>query len=57
MHHINDLNGTKQKLILLLNGDKADIWQLRTSNEFGRLAQVNRYGVKATDMMDFINKI
>ena len=56
MHDIYDSVGTKHKLTPLLNGDKADIWQLSRSNEFGILAQVNKYRFKATDTMDFISK-
>ena len=56
MHNIYNSAGKKQKLTQLFNGDKADICQRITSNEFGRLAQGNKYGVKATDTMDFINK-
>ena len=33
-----------------------DIWKCTKSIEFGRLAQGNKYDVKATDMVDFISK-
>ena len=56
MHHVYDSAGTKQKLTKLITGDKADILRRNTSNEFGILAQGNKYGAKATDTMDFINK-
>ena len=32
MHNIYESAVSKHKLIQLLNGDKADIWKLRTSN-------------------------
>ena len=56
MHHIYELAGTKQKLTQRLNGDKSNICQCSTSNGFVGLYQANKYGVKATDTMDFINK-
>ena len=54
MHHIYDSAVIKQKLTQLINGDEDYIWQQSTSNEFGRLVQGNKYGVKATDTMGFI---
>ena len=56
MLHVYDSVGTKQKLTQLLNGDKVDIWKFSKKKESVRLAQGNKYGVKATDTMDFINK-
>ena len=53
-HHIYDVSGRKQSLTNLLNGPTRDIWFRSVSNEFGRLAQGNTYGVKATDTIDFI---
>ena len=54
MHYIYDSARKKQKLTQLLNGDKSDIWQHITSNEFLGLAQGNTYGVKETDTIDFL---
>ena len=56
MYHIYEFSVTKQKLTQLFNGYKADIFQLRISNECGILAEGNKYSVKATNMIDFINK-
>ena len=55
-HHIYDVSGRKQSLTNLLNGPTKEIWFKSISNEFGRLAQGNVYGVKATDTIDFIHK-
>ena len=33
-----------------------DIWNKSSSNEFGRLAQGNKFGVKFRDVMEFITK-
>ena len=54
MNHVYDSAITKNKLTELLNVHKADIWQHSTSNEFGGLAQVNKYNVKAKNTMNFI---
>ena len=52
--HIYDDNGKKQSLEALLNGNDGNIWNRSMSNEIGRLAQGNKYGVKMTDTIDFI---
>ena len=52
MHFTYDLAGTKNKLTQLLNRYEPDIWKCTISNWFGRLAQIHKYGAKATDTMD-----
>ena len=54
--HIYDKNGVKQTLEKVLQGEQKVIWNKSSSNEFGRLAQGNKYGVKMQDAMDFIHK-
>ncbi len=55
LHHIFDLQGRKQSLDQLLQGNAAKTWQIATSNELGRLAQ-GIWHVKGNDVMDFIHK-
>ena len=54
--HIFDDNGKKLTLDKVLKGPMQDIWNKSTSNEFGRLAQGNKFGVKFRDVMEFITK-
>ena len=56
MHNIYDSAKSKQKLTQLLNKDKAGIWQRKTSNKFEIISDGKKYGVKAIDTMDSINK-
>ena len=39
---------------MLLKGEEADRWNMTLSNEWGRLAQGNKYGVVAQDAIEFI---
>ena len=55
-YHIFDDNGTKLTLDKVLKGPMQDVWNKSTSNEFGRLAQGNKFGVKFRDVMEFIAK-
>ena len=54
-HVFND-NGQKETINTLLFGHDSAVWTKSMSNELGRLAQGNIYGVKATDTIDFIFK-
>ena len=40
----------------MLTGPLREIWENILSNEWGRLAQGNKHGVKATDTIEFIHK-
>ena len=40
----------------LLAGKNQCVWNRALSNEWGRLAQGNQYGVTAQDAIDFISK-
>ena len=40
----------------LLSGPDNEKWNRALSDEWGRLAQGNKYGVKAQDAIDFISK-
>ena len=53
MNHIFDNNGKRQTLEVLLKGPGSNIWQRSTSNEFGRLAQGNQFGIQGTDTLEF----
>ena len=53
-HVYNPESGKKESLDSLLMGPERDRWLQAASNEFGRLAQGNKYGVTATDTIDFI---
>ena len=48
------LKGKKQSLKALLCGPDKDIWSRSTSNEFGRLAQGNDFGIEGSDTIQFI---
>ena len=52
--HIYDSAGKKQSLDALLKGTDRATWQRRASNEFGRLAQGNRFGTTGTNTIEFI---
>ena len=55
--HINDDHGHKLSMEDLLNGpDGTSIWDKALSNEWGRLAQGNIYGIKHTDTIEFIHQ-
>jgi hypothetical protein len=55
-HIYNKVTGKKETIDSLLRGENKAIWQKAVSNEFGRLAQGNKYGILATDTIDFITK-
>ena len=40
----------------MLNGPLREIWENILSNEWGRLAQGNTHGARATDTIDFIHQ-
>ena len=54
--HVFNENGQKETINTLLFGRSAGLWTKSMSNELGRLAQGNIYGVTATDTIDFIFK-
>lgn len=54
VNHIYDDSGRKLSLDALLKGDTKDIWWKGLSNEIGRLAQGNDFGVTPNDCMEFI---
>ena len=57
VNHIYDDNGKKLKIHdLMTNPETREVWTRAMSNELGRLAQSNKYGVKHTDTIDFIKK-
>jgi hypothetical protein len=57
MNHIyNKTTGKKETIDSLLRGENKAIWQKVVSNEFGCLAQGNKYSILATDTIDFITK-
>ena len=53
---IYDEKGKKQTIDSLLRSPDKAIWEKGLSNEFGRLAQGNKYGVRSTNTIDFIHK-
>ena len=52
-YHIYDNNGKRETLSSLLKKDPL-IWDKALSNEWGRLAQGNKYGVVPTNTIEFI---
>ena len=57
INHIYDDKGKKLSIDTLLTDPKyKDIWNKSMSNELGRLAQGNKYGIKSNDAIDFIHK-
>ena len=54
INHIYDSLGRKQTLSRLLQGEDKILWQRSASNEFGRLAQGNDYGISGTNTIEFI---
>ena len=55
-HMYNPTSGKKETIDSLLNSTAAQRWTCSLSNEWGRLAQGNKHGVKATDTIDFIHR-
>ena len=56
LNHLFQPNGRKETLDSVLRGKDAATWQRSLSNEIGRLAQGNDYGVTSTDTIEFIHK-
>ena len=56
INHIYREDGRKETMASLLRGPEKSRWSKALSNEIGRLAQGNKYGVKATDTIEFIKK-
>jgi hypothetical protein len=54
--HIFRPNGTKETIDSMLSGPSKDIWEKSLSNEWGRLAQGNKHGVRSTDTIEFIHQ-
>ena len=54
VNHIYDNNG-KKETIDSLRKKFPEIWDKSLSNEWGRLAQGNKYGIIGTNTIDFIN--
>ena len=54
VHHIYNEHGKKETIDTLRNSAQKDVWEWALSNEWGRLAQGNIYGVQATDTIEFI---
>ena len=54
VNHIYDANGKRETVDTLINGTDSAHWTKSLSNEFGRLAQGNQHGVRATDTISFI---
>jgi hypothetical protein len=55
-HIYHPTTGKKQSLDTLLKSDDRAVWLRGLSNECGRLANGNRYGVKGTNTIKFIPK-
>ena len=53
-HIYNKVTGKRETADSLLNGEDREVWNRSVSNELGRLAQGNKYGVKLTDTIEFI---
>ena len=54
VNHIYNDNGKKETINSLRSSPQREIWEKALSNEWGRLAQGNVYGVNATDTIEFI---
>ena len=54
--HIYDDNGKKETLTSLLSGDNKELWTQALSNEWGRVANGNIFGIKGTETLEFIAK-
>ena len=48
------MTGKRETADTLLHGKDKEVWNKAVSNEIGCLAQGNKYGVKATDTIEFI---
>ena len=56
INHVYNEKGKKETIDTFLSGPMKDVWVKSISNEYGRLTQGNKYGVKCTDCFDFILK-
>jgi hypothetical protein len=56
VNHIFQENGKKETIDRLLNSINKHIWMRSLSNEWGRLAQGNKYGVIGIDTIEFISQ-
>ena len=56
INHIYTPEGTRLSIDALLNSSDNKIWQKSLSNEWGRLADGNIYGIKGTKTITFISK-
>ena len=54
IHHIYNIHCKKETIDTMCNGDQKEIWIQSLSNEWGRLAQGNDFGVEYNDVIDFI---
>ena len=54
VNHIYRPDGNKETIDTILKGSDRTIWNRSLSNEWGRLAQGNDTGVRATDTIEFI---
>ena len=55
-HIYNKITGKKETIDTLRNGSESEKWNRAISNEFGRLATGNKFGVESTDTIEFIAK-
>ena len=53
-HIYNKITGKRETADTLLKGPDKDIWDRAVSNEIGRLARGNKYGVTFTETIEFI---
>ena len=56
MNHIYNDSGKKETLATLLSGDSKTLWTTSLSNEWGRVANGNIFGIKGTQTLEFIAK-
>ena len=56
LHHVYNPQGKRETIDSLLKGPHSKIWERSLSNDWGRLAQGNDFGVRATNTIDFIHK-
>ncbi len=56
VNHIYNEQGKKETLQSLRTGPNKEIWERALSNEYGRLAQGNDFGVQGTNTIKFVHK-
>ena len=54
LQHIYDTHGKRMSLKNLISSDNKEIWLRALSNEWGRLADGNDFGVEATNTINFV---